>query len=630
MTSEVKKSITLSGQQEMATMRVNGRASFDRSVQQGGRRRPSGARCCASADDRFGDEAIQPVQALLLQFGRLSVAEIPRATEQVLNFAEAQNIDLRSAALLTAKAIGSSTNALVRYGVEIDNSLRGTERYEAVLEQLESRVGGTAEAMGNTFLGSIEKLSNAWGDLLEKVGDFITQNQGFRKIIDLIIDQVARWGDKMEKLAGSHEAQAEGSQPHQGCPRRDPGRDGRSDHRFGLMAKVLLPVMKLFASLSGRPSRSRRKAGSSPFRSPIRRRLSRRRPRIMKLLPGAVRQVFDEAKLWTMEYERVHAALQQSRKDFQEAEGAIESMIDKGIKEARFGLSALRNTIANVSLETEKQTDEVLPASREAWRSWLDDLRDFIEDPELLDQIPVFAEDMGRSFGGSFIDGAMGEFDKWSDVLEEFGQRAERILLQAFMEPIIGVNSAFQELAQVVVTPFMAIGQRLNQWIFEPLVDGFLRFIGVKRAIEEADKKAAIAGHIQAGRVCRRDQPSRRLCHAAGTHRRCDRCRDRHPRNRAQLWPAGGGYGGWSYRSGPGTRQGRQHPLRPCCSRRAHQATDIRPRWRGGRRVLHQPAPPGEGRRPAEPDVHAVPGPCELGGGQGRRVSLPWKRWRQH
>jgi hypothetical protein len=66
----------------------------------------------------FGDEVIIGVQASIAAFVRDEGA-IKRATAATLDLAAATGMDLKSAGDLVAKSLGSSTNALSRYGIEV-------------------------------------------------------------------------------------------------------------------------------------------------------------------------------------------------------------------------------------------------------------------------------------------------------------------------------------------------------------------------------------------------------------------------------------------------------------------------------------------------------------------------------
>lgn len=119
----------------------------------------------------FGDEATISAAALLQQFANLSEEGLKQALPQVQNLAAALGMDLEQAAQLVGKSIGSSTNALSRYGIEIDTAASESEKLEQVVGQLNERFGGTAEALASTTGGAFEQYKNAVGDLKEVLGE---------------------------------------------------------------------------------------------------------------------------------------------------------------------------------------------------------------------------------------------------------------------------------------------------------------------------------------------------------------------------------------------------------------------------------------------------------------------------
>ena len=121
----------------------------------------------------FGDEATISAAAMAQQLGNMSQRELTAIIPQIQNFAAAMGMDLNSAARLVGQTIGGTTNTLSRYGVQIDNSLKGSERFDAVLGQLSGKFDGFAVAMGQTALGSLEQFNNALGDLREQGGETI-------------------------------------------------------------------------------------------------------------------------------------------------------------------------------------------------------------------------------------------------------------------------------------------------------------------------------------------------------------------------------------------------------------------------------------------------------------------------
>ena len=121
----------------------------------------------------YGDEATISAMAMLQQLGDLSEKGLEDVTPAVLDFASAMGINLETAATLVGKTLGSSTNALSRYGLEIDMTGTKSEKLEALTTAMTEKFGGAAIAMGETAYGSAEKLKNAWGDLGEEGGHLI-------------------------------------------------------------------------------------------------------------------------------------------------------------------------------------------------------------------------------------------------------------------------------------------------------------------------------------------------------------------------------------------------------------------------------------------------------------------------
>lgn len=123
---------------------------------------------------RIGDEAIIQGQAFLAQMG-LEEEAILKLSPLIVDMAEGKGMDLKSAFDLVAKSVGSSTNALTRYGIEISGAVGSSERLNSAVDALTEKFGGQAEAIANVGLGPLIKLQNAFGDLLEDFGDIITE-----------------------------------------------------------------------------------------------------------------------------------------------------------------------------------------------------------------------------------------------------------------------------------------------------------------------------------------------------------------------------------------------------------------------------------------------------------------------
>ena len=122
---------------------------------------------------RFGDEAIIQGQAFLAQ-QRLTRDQIMQLTPAILDFAQATGMDVSQAFQLVAKSVGSSTNALARYGIEIKGTAKSAERTESTVKALNDAFGGQAEAAAKVGIGALQQLQNTMGDTSENFGEFLS------------------------------------------------------------------------------------------------------------------------------------------------------------------------------------------------------------------------------------------------------------------------------------------------------------------------------------------------------------------------------------------------------------------------------------------------------------------------
>jgi len=125
----------------------------------------------------FGDEAILSVQKMLTNFG-IEGETMDKLTKATLDLAAAKGMDLKSAADIVAKSVGSSTNALSRYGIEVTGAAGSTARANQAFDNITKLFGGAAAAEVDTFSGKIKQLSNTYGDILELVGGEIAGSSG--------------------------------------------------------------------------------------------------------------------------------------------------------------------------------------------------------------------------------------------------------------------------------------------------------------------------------------------------------------------------------------------------------------------------------------------------------------------
>lgn len=117
---------------------------------------------------KFGGDEITRAQAAFSQQAR-GIELTKEATTAILDFAQAQGIDAASAAEVVGKSVGTSTNALARYGIEVNKTASDSEKMAQVLEGLNNKFGGQAKA-ATDGLGALHMLSEAVNDVFEQVG----------------------------------------------------------------------------------------------------------------------------------------------------------------------------------------------------------------------------------------------------------------------------------------------------------------------------------------------------------------------------------------------------------------------------------------------------------------------------
>jgi hypothetical protein len=134
---------------------------------------------------RFEDDAILKGNAVLLTFTKIGSDIFPRATQATLDLATAFGMDLQSATMMIGKALNdpvAGITALSRAGVQFtaDQKEMIKTMVEAgdaagaqalILKELETQIGGSAIAAGQTMTGQMEIMKNALGNVKEQIGN---------------------------------------------------------------------------------------------------------------------------------------------------------------------------------------------------------------------------------------------------------------------------------------------------------------------------------------------------------------------------------------------------------------------------------------------------------------------------
>ena len=150
---------------------------------------------------RFGDEVLLQNAALIQSLGDLDEQGLKRATKATTDLATALRIDLNSAAILVGKAAAGEVGSFSRYGLAIQKGANNAETFAKALTAIEQKFGGAAQRDVLTFSGSVDQLSNAFGDTFEEIGKIVTQNPKFTKAIKGLTQVFVSAGENIRAFA---------------------------------------------------------------------------------------------------------------------------------------------------------------------------------------------------------------------------------------------------------------------------------------------------------------------------------------------------------------------------------------------------------------------------------------------
>ncbi|MFA5075633.1 MAG: hypothetical protein WC436_06050, partial [Candidatus Babeliales bacterium] len=117
----------------------------------------------------FEDDLTKSIMATLQSFG-MTTDEVKRSTLAAADMAAFTGKSIETVADLLGKAYAGNTSALSRYGIVVDETVPKSQKFTAVLEQLEQRFGGSAQAQLLTYSGQWKQLKSQFGDIQEVVG----------------------------------------------------------------------------------------------------------------------------------------------------------------------------------------------------------------------------------------------------------------------------------------------------------------------------------------------------------------------------------------------------------------------------------------------------------------------------
>lgn len=148
------------------------------------------------------DDTILSGQRLLIQIGNLTTDGLERATKAAIDLG-AHYGDTQAGFETVARAAAGNFRALKQLGITIGENIPKGERFNAVLSELEKRFSGQAAAELNTFHGRVKDVGTAWGNLLEKLGDTITQSPAVQEALKGMAELIRTVTDRMSSAQGA-------------------------------------------------------------------------------------------------------------------------------------------------------------------------------------------------------------------------------------------------------------------------------------------------------------------------------------------------------------------------------------------------------------------------------------------
>lgn len=146
----------------------------------------------------IGDETVINANAILAIYDNIATETFPDVIARAADLSVLLGTDLTDATRQLAFAMNDPIEGLTRLkrsGIQFSETqekmIRGfveqnrvADAQALIMSSLEARIGGVAEAMGETAVGKINRFTSAWGDLKEAIWAAIAANETFNETLD--------------------------------------------------------------------------------------------------------------------------------------------------------------------------------------------------------------------------------------------------------------------------------------------------------------------------------------------------------------------------------------------------------------------------------------------------------------
>lgn len=123
----------------------------------------------------FADDMTQSSLAMAKNFG-LTNSESKKLVQTAADLAVVTGGSLEDATRQLTDSYSGQARTLAKLFPELRNYSEAQLKSGVALDVIRGRIGGTAEAMNNTFSGALKGVTNDFSDLMETMGQFVTQN----------------------------------------------------------------------------------------------------------------------------------------------------------------------------------------------------------------------------------------------------------------------------------------------------------------------------------------------------------------------------------------------------------------------------------------------------------------------
>lgn len=133
------------------------------------------------------DEAIKSAERLFLSVGNIMPSDMPRVLRATADLAATLGISFEDAAMKLAKASEGSTKEFSKLGIKFKEGATDGEKFAQVLDFIERKMTGQAQAQMDSYAGKIERMSRAWKEFKKATGQGFmesTAGQGLANFLD--------------------------------------------------------------------------------------------------------------------------------------------------------------------------------------------------------------------------------------------------------------------------------------------------------------------------------------------------------------------------------------------------------------------------------------------------------------